>query len=238
MPSKLHIPNTRGPSQAFSLTEMLVVIGIVGVLFLLAIPSVKTIQERSKAAKCASNIRSVGSTLLAATREQGPTFNAWCSGSTGAMWNTMMIVDGYLTRGELKTLSCPSIQYADASGSISGRHYGIYMGDSEGKMEPTVNELGQLGTVYKVNVRNHPAPSKSIFLVDSVTKAGIPSIRAFPGGESLAAGGIHARHGNLANLFFLDGHVEAANESRMYDLGVRKIYTQAGTAKDLDPSRP
>lgn len=237
MPPKLYIPNTRTPFQAFSLIEMLVVIGIVGVLFLLAIPSVKTIQERSKAAKCASNIRSVGSTLLVAAREQGPTFNVWYSGSTGVMWNTMLIVDGYLTRGELKTLSCPSIQYADASGNTSGRHYGIYMGDPEGKFEPAVNEVGQAGTVYKVNVRNHPSPAKGIFLVDSVTKTGIPTIRV-PGGDSLAVGGIHARHNNLANLFFLDGHVEAASESRMYELGVRKIYTQAGTAKDLARPQP
>lgn len=238
MPAKLHIFNPRGGVQAFSLAEMLVVIGIVGVLFLLAIPSVRSIQERGKAARCASNIRSVGSILLVAAREQGPTFNAWYSGATGTMWNTMLIIDGYLSREELKALSCPSIPYTDASGSISGRHYGIYMGDPEGKLESGANELGQLGTVYKVNVRNHPSPSKGIFLVDSVTKAAAPSIRVFPGGESVVAGGIHARHHHLANLFFLDGHVEAANESRMYELGVRKIYDQAGLVKDLEPPRP
>lgn len=218
----------RESTRGFSVIELLVVIVVLSVLTTMLIPAILKALERSKTIVCVHNLRSVGSLLLTYAREQGPNFEVWYSGSAGTMWNTRLILDGYITHQGLKDLSCPSIEYAAPNGSVSGRHYGIYMDAPEGRIESFTDASNNTGLVYRINVATHSTPSKALFMADSVTSAGAPSVRIVRNGTSIAGGGIHARHYDSANLFFLDGHVETAAKEKLQELGVRSYF-----AKDL-----
>ncbi len=216
---------SRTSSPGFTLTELLVAMAIIAVLVLLAVPIQQRIAEQNNTVKCLHRLRSIGTILLDATREQQQPVRFWYNGSTGMMWNTMLVVKGYATHDVLRQLSCPNIEYAAPNGSVSGRHYGVFAGDPHGRLE-TLTEGGAVGNTYALNLRTHPQPGSALFLVDSATAAKAPSIRAYPGGvglPSVTAGGIHLRHQGKANLLFLDGHLELSSPNRLRELGVQQV---------------
>ncbi len=209
------------------MTELLVAVVILAVLGALFFPIAGQVRERSRTARCLSNLRSSGTLLLTAIAERGGVFDAWYSGTTGEFWNTALVRDRYLTLKGLESLACPSIPYADASGSYSGRHYGLYMfNPSAENLIQTHSETGALtGRTYRFRLKTMSNPASTIFMADSVTSSGNPTIRIFKtDSASFTSGTIHGRHGGLPNDFFFDGHVETPNLQRLYQLGVRKIY--------------
>ncbi len=210
--------------RAFSTLELMVTVGLLVVLMALSLPALHRMQESRQGVRCLNHLRSIGSLLLIALKEQGPVFKAWRAGSgpdSGVFWNTMLVAEGYVTRQQLEQLACPSIAYASPTGSISGRHYGVNLGDPYGTHAAGTDKKG---ASFNINLATHPAPATTFLLGDSVTASGDPSIRIFPASGSFSAGGIHLRHNGRANLFFLDGHVEAASPRRLVELGVEKAY--------------
>ncbi len=212
--------------KGFSVLELLIAIGIIAVLAVVIAPVSLQLRKRAEVVKCQQNLRSVGMVLRNAVAEQGNTAGFWYRGEVGMMWNTMLVVKGYVTREQLRDMSCPSIPYAAENGSVSGRHYGVFMGAEGSRIGQFTDENGLTGNAYILPVRNHRTPASALFLVDSATAAKAPSIRAFPGGAGLpsaTAGGIHLRHQGRANLLFLDGHLEPSSQERLRELGVQQV---------------
>jgi len=220
-------PSFRSALRAFSLMELLVTIAVLSLLMALVFPLLGHIRERSREARCLQNLRQAGALLITAVTEKGGVFPAWYSGSTGGeFWNTWLVREKYLTLDGLEKLACPSIPYADASGNYSGRHYGIYMPDTDRNLVNFQNEAGALtGRAYRIDFRRITEPAGTIFLADSVTSAGNPSVRIFRSNSaSFPSGAFHSRHGGRANLFFYDGHAESASYTRLHSLGVSRVY--------------
>jgi len=216
-------------ASGFSLTELLVVLVVTAVLLTLSVPGIRHLRGRSEAIRCQQNLRNIGTILIHALNEQGGVATFWYRGNTGLMWNTMLITGRYATRDELRLMSCPGIEYAAPDGSISGRHYGIYFGSPEGRVEKQTAANGLTGQVYRLPIRTNAQPAASPFLVDSATEKGAPTIRCYTGAASqpnAREGAIHLRHQGTANLFFLDGHLEAASPERLRQFATEQVLTE------------
>ena len=54
----------RWPRAAFSLVEMIVVIGVIGVLMAMLLPALASSRESAKTLQCQSNLRQIGQALF------------------------------------------------------------------------------------------------------------------------------------------------------------------------------
>ena len=99
-------PARSWPARAFSLVELLIVVAILAVLSALIFPSLGSVIQSAKAAKCMGNMRNYGSALLAYASDNNglpewggsgylprPAFEAW--------------VRPYLHQTQAKRLRCP-----------------------------------------------------------------------------------------------------------------------------------
>lgn len=217
-----------------TLIEILVLMGIIVLLGALLFPTFLGTVERTRSIQCLGHLREAGNTLLIALRErkEGPVFRPWYSGNSGEFWNTWLVSHKYLTYEDLRRLSCPSIGYpSNIVTGISGKHYGIYMGDTNNLMAYYDDKGNKIANGYQINVMTQDRPASTIFMADSVAN-GEQTIRIFKSDSgNFTSGAIHARHQGSANLFFLDGHTETAGAERLYELGVRRVFTNNSSAE-------
>lgn len=117
--------------QAFTLTELLVVIGIIGILAALLMPLLGSMRERSNQTKCISNIRQlgVGIRLYAAEhRNEVPAYSVTAvpddTGTPNATyWHQR--VQGYVESKFGTTVTKPFICPSDATPYASAISYGL-----------------------------------------------------------------------------------------------------------------
>jgi len=135
MYSSLHAPPARG--RAFTLVELLVVIGIIAVLVGILLPALSRAQEAGRATACLSNLRQISMGLLAYANDNDgnvvPAYNLpWLPGATTNFtggpsqpldgWAPILDRDGYVRAGAPQSPNtvfyCPDT--ADIAGLAGG----------------------------------------------------------------------------------------------------------------------
>ena len=222
--------NRKNSAAAFTITELVVVIGITVLLASLVLGAVRNLQMSTRRAKCASNLRQMAVAAIAyaednkgefpwATRYNVPGYEKWCwdfmtpaggKPEPGAMWN------GY---GLNSILQCPSYLNGRANWDddpFTGYNYNAaYIG----KAETSFDSNSWTRPTRMSHIKN---PSATALFGDGHYKGGANKFMRAPqyepdydgAGTGIRQSGTQGfRHAGKTNVAFADGHVEALANS-------------------------
>lgn len=193
-------------NRGFTLTELLFVLGISGLLLALSIPSFAGVIEKGRTAKCVANLRQWGVGLQCYLQDSGGFLPRRGQGvqpvhvvDRGEDWfNALapylemppyqeLVLSGKVPRpGDRSVFVCPSAKVTnDFQHFIT---YGMNM------------YLSRWDQAERTRLTQVPNPSNLAFLADSPGgyASTVPSRRGY---------GVMPRHGGRANVLFLDGRV-------------------------------
>jgi prepilin-type N-terminal cleavage/methylation domain-containing protein/prepilin-type processing-associated H-X9-DG protein len=219
----------RRPSHAFTLVELLVVIGVIALLLSILLPAMARARVAAVDAKCKSNLRQ----LVTALHEYAANHKGYCPPAMawGRHWDmdrvNGVVVPGYLWDGTRGTAvqQCPAFE-GRSFGAVynaepySGYNYNVsYLGFIEGEARRTPTRLSKARRPAETAAFGDGAVPGSPALANKFMRA--PSdADADPDGDALYnamlrnSGAQSWRHASdkATQVAFLDGHVEALRD--------------------------
>lgn len=209
------VKRSRRSLRSFTLIELLVVVAIIAILAAMLLPALKTARDKAKQIFCVNNLRQLGLTIFLYADDNGmytPPFQTSTSGYY--YWAQTLYTLNYVK--SLNTFACPIWPtYPLVSSSQLSRTYGMRV----------LVKGASTSSLFLPTVEAKYAPmSKFMILADSVRESDGYQRYYLYNNET---GYVHLRHSGLANLLFLDGHVESCGSAG--EMGYR-----AGT--DFDTS--
>ena len=211
----------------FTLVELLVVIVIIAILCGLLFPVLKNSREVAQSVKCISNLRHLGiAETLYRQDHEGIILGYNQSGSwSEALWN-----GGYLPSNKFESLLCPSQPPSVANiTKYPGPQYHIY-GIRHWNIPTTPASIGindAVAGTYAIRSLCVVSPSNFMLFADTVCITSGSSSYGLQHWvfqfNKAAEGAIHLRHNGRANIYFLDGHCEAADQARIREAGIKEM---------------
>lgn len=216
----------------FTLVEMLVAFGVVGVLAALVIPAAGRAMGSARSAECASNLRNLGSAFALYAAENNQVIPVWFTdvdGNTGDKdWYHLEIAP-FIEAEEGRGLKG---QQASATELFSGIEcpaipagYGLPFRDQQGgsaELDYAVNyslEQSQNGLGRPTRLLDIAKPSQTVYLTCGYavfypesgqdTEFRIPEAPRAQAGTPPQSQRIYFPHDGRTNALFLDGHVES-----------------------------
>ncbi|EDM27058.1 hypothetical protein LNTAR_07434 [Lentisphaera araneosa HTCC2155] len=228
--------------KKFTLIEVLVVVAIIGILASLLLPSLKSSRDKARSAVCKSNLKQIGNAqyFYADDNEGNLMLKAG-----GNWWTDVMYNEGYLPINEA-VMTCPSLPYP-GDWLNDWNHNKIQMtygGSMDRKWDPregvTFHGVGT-GSVSSIDIAQSEVNSASDFFLfaDSVKEDDngssptngqlVQNLGFFwDDRDGVNCKGIHIRHNSKGNMWFVDGHVEAAGVGRLKELDHDKVTLEDG----------
>jgi prepilin-type processing-associated H-X9-DG protein len=223
---------------AFTLTELLVIICIIGVLAGLLLPVLSYARERSRTVTCASNLRQLGTAMIDVMASNGgklPDVYYNFSGSGGHYDISVRSVDiddpdAFFRKGNTEALTCPN---DDLPVLIPGRRTGSEIPISA-KASYAYNVALPLLFINQSRVAL-PAETVSFYDGDIQSITGI-----WESSEGWVNPSIRPRHLAGANYLYLDGHVETLGQAPIsaFENGARWVASARNTGDDSVESDP
>jgi prepilin-type processing-associated H-X9-DG protein len=230
----------------FTLVELLIVIAIMIILAGLLIPSLRRARQLSVQTSCMGNLRQCGLALHNYVADNDNYLIPYMLNQYGysgdfSYWGSFFCAYGYFPNLNLKlsdnnVLRCPSLPITGTPGTNNYnklKTYGL-RATYDSKSTPTIRFLRMNKITGNI--------SRKIWLADSIYIGGDANINKdqslhFDGGFNYPNGGslnlkqsIHLRHGNVANIWFLDGHAQYNKFNELIELA-REEENYSGTIR-------
>jgi len=214
--------------RAFTLVELLVVIGIIALLISILLPSLAKARKSATAITCQSNMRQIYTAYIMYAQQYKNALipnggQGLYGGYVYGPWDRY-VVEGKYLGGASNVMICPSTT------SIQPEYteffcYGSYPRDSW--YWGTNGYVWRLKSKYTPSIpMGHytswpPEASKTILLIDSVRgTSSVPEWQGrnfFFGTADFPELGIAARHAKKANVVFVDGHVDSLTKAQLIE---------------------
>ncbi len=228
---------------AFTLLELLVVIGLIAVLASMTVVLSRSFNLKSQETRCISNLRQTGVAVLAYAADRNQMLRFQIGGSNLEYgWTRLVVNTGYLSRiTPWDTLYCPSAKISDKAKTAMQNYtpaspnkgagdvwrwwtYGMNMCRITGKLTTVTDPETNL-TFFALPILKIDQPSLHVLLADS--SSGPDEHLQCQAMERDNKRGLGLRHGapgdRHANAIFLDGHVGQINRARATELATAKF---------------
>lgn len=228
--------------SAFTILELLTVVGILGILAALLIPVSGRMRTQARGVECVNRLRQSGAALLMHASDNQNILKVKAGGAGGAdrIWNVLAanyVLPGWKngpTESAFDIFYCPDyrpFRHDPAHSNWQWDSYGGYFVSTPYTKREPVEELdGSVWTSHRISLSNLPLGTYPM-LMDSVgvdRKSQRMSIITHTGSETAVS--VHMRHSGKANAVFFDGHVEALDRAALKNIGFVRGYD-----RDLKP---
>ncbi|MFH0878228.1 MAG: prepilin-type N-terminal cleavage/methylation domain-containing protein [Lentisphaerota bacterium] len=208
-------------SRAFTLIELLIVIAIIAILAALLVPAVGKGKARAFRSTCVSNLKQVAVYITAYADDHNGSVFLYTGQQTTPpkTWASVLRPASDTTPASSSVFVCPA--YYPQKFADWFRTYGIR---KDPPVEYTRTDPSTTETFLLLSRIQAPA---DYLLVADTTSLGRGNIVGQQYFEFSVANvnEVHARHDEMANGLFADGHVESCNRQRLEGLGITALYS-------------
>ncbi len=205
---------TRKGQRALTLTELLVVMAIIGLLAALLLPTLSRGKSKAQQIRCVSNLHQVGLALQAflADNHAYPLGPLWAPRLERQGFGISLPATNFLKKG---VWLCPAAHVSNGSMSYGYNQFGV-LRTGNLTNSPGLHGHWEPGSpTMPIRESEVVAPTDMMAIGESFS--GSADFMRAPSQELARLGNTFARHSGRANVLFCDGHVESPTLTFLFD---------------------